>query len=335
MEAGPKRHGLKWLALAFAVLVTSGVHADEQLRREGLTLFGRIEANSVSTAETELGRMLFWDLRLSSDGKTSCASCHHARDWGADRRRFPRDARGVLTSRHAPTVFNSMAQPSLRWLGDRKTGADQAESSMTGSMGFSSKDAALELLAKSEYQTAFRKAYPQDAEPMNARNYGRALAAYQATLTTPAPFDRFLAGEDAALSEVQKAGMRAFVASGCATCHNGPLLGGTMMQRFGVVKNYWLETGSDKVDEGRYAITKKEEDRYVFRVPMLRNVAKTAPYFHDGSVERLDQAVRIMASLQLGRVLDDAAVSSIVAFLESLTGDVPANYAPPGERPEK
>jgi cytochrome c peroxidase len=164
---------------------------------------------------------------------------------------------------------------------------------------------------------------------MNARNYGRALAAYQATLTTPAAFDRFLAGDDAALSERQKAGMRAFVGSGCAACHNGPLLGGTMMQRFGVVKNYWLETGSEKVDDGRYAITKKEEDRYVFRVPMLRNVVKTAPYFHDGSVERLDQAVRIMASLQLGRVLDDAAVSSIVAFLESLTGDVPANYAPP------
>jgi cytochrome c peroxidase len=101
-----------------------------------------------------------------------------------------------------------------------------------------------------------------------------------------------------------------------------------------MVKNYWLETASEKIDQGRFAITKKEEDRYVFRVPMLRNVAKTAPYFHGGSVERLDQAVRIMASVQLARTLDDATIASIVAFLESLTGEVPAHYAPPGEKPK-
>ena len=103
------------------------------------------------------------------------------------------------------------------------------------------------------------------------------------------------------------------------------------MQRFGLVKSYWIETGSAKIDEGRYAITKKEEDRYVFRVPMLRNVAKTAPYFHDASVDRLDRAVRIMAAVQLGRTLDDDTVANIVAFLESLTGDVPPHYAPPGQ----
>ena len=107
-----------------------------------------------------------------------------------------------------------------------------------------------------------------------------------------------------------------------------------MLQKFGLVKDYWLETGSQKVDQGRFSITKKEEDRYVFRVPMLRNVAKTAPYFHDGSVERLDQAVRVMASVQLGRTLDDAAVADVVSFLESLTGAVPSNYAPPGQKPE-
>jgi cytochrome c peroxidase len=151
---------------------------------------------------------------------------------------------------------------------------------------------------------------------------------------TPAPFDRFLAGDDSALSDRQKAGLRTFIANGCAGCHNGTLLGGTALQRFGVVKQYWSETGSEKVDVGRFAITKKEEDRYVFRVPMLRNIAKTAPYFHDGSIDPLDRAVRIMASVQLGRMLDDATVATIVAFLESLTGDVPEHYAPPGQRPE-
>jgi cytochrome c peroxidase len=309
--------------------------ADEQLRQQAQTLFGRIEpAASQATAETELGRALFWDTRLSSDNKTACASCHFARDWGADRRRFSPDARGALTSRHSPTVFNSMSQPMLRWLGDRKSGADQAEGSMTGSMGFASKQAGIERLTQLEYLSAFGAAYPQDAEPLSARNYGRALAAYQATLTTPAPFDRFLAGDDRALNERQKAGLRVFVATGCAGCHNGINFGGATLQKFGLVKDYWLETGSEKVDQGRFATTKKEEDRYVFRVPMLRNVAKTAPYFHDGAVERLDRAVRVMASVQLGRTLDEAVVADIVAFLESLTGEVPANYAPPGKRPE-
>jgi len=107
-----------------------------------------------------------------------------------------------------------------------------------------------------------------------------------------------------------------------------------MLQRFGIVKDYWLETKSAKPDVGRFAATKKEEDRYVFRVPPLRNVAKTAPYFHDGSVAGLDRAVRVMAVVQLGRTLDDAAVGEIVAFLESLTGEIPANYAPPGKRPQ-
>jgi cytochrome c peroxidase len=136
------------------------------------------------------------------------------------------------------------------------------------------------------------------------------------------------------LSARQKTGLRTFISTGCAGCHNGANLGGTMFQRFGLVKDYWLETGSEKPDQDRFAVTKKEEDRYVFRVAMLRNVAKTAPYFHDGSIERLDRAVRVMASVQLGRTLDDATVADIVSFLESLAGEVPPNYAPPGKQPE-
>src|SRR4030095_7346993 len=133
------------MKLIFAAVMLGAVfsaHADEQLRREALGLFGRIEASPASalTREAELGRALFWDERLSLDGKTSCGSCHFARDWGADRRRFSPDARGSLTSRHSPTVFNSMGQPALRWLSDRKTGADQAESSITGSLGVVSEE---------------------------------------------------------------------------------------------------------------------------------------------------------------------------------------------------
>jgi cytochrome c peroxidase len=323
------------LIIAFEVVAFGVATADETLRRDANALFGQVKPSpDASSPLVELGRALFWDTRASADGKTACASCHPARDWGADRRRFSPDARGALTSRHSPTIFNSMSQPTLRWLADRKDGADQAEGSLTGSLGFPSKAAAVAKLVELQYLPQFRAAFPDAAEPLTAANYGRALASYQATLTTPASFDRFLAGDDNALTERQKAGLKTFIATGCAGCHNGVNLGGAMLQKFGLTKDYWLETGAEKPDPGRFAITKKEEDRYVFRVPMLRNVAKTAPYFHDGSVERLDRAVRIMASVQLGRTLDDATVDSIVSFLESLTGDVPANYAPPGRRPE-
>jgi cytochrome c peroxidase len=317
--------------LAAGVAMAGAAKADEPLQRQAAALFGRIEAGAASPAspEARLGRALFWDTRVSADGKTACASCHAAGDWGADRRPFSIDARGEATSRHSPTVFNSIGQPALRWLGDRKTGAQQAEGSLTGSMGFASKKEGVARLAKLDYGAAFRAAYPQEPEPLSARNYGRAIEAYEATLVTPAPFDRFLGGDDRALSNRQKAGLRAFIANGCAGCHNGPLFGGDTFQRFGVVKDYWPETGSKKIDVGRFAATKKAEDRYVFRVPMLRNVAKTAPYFHDGSVDSLERAVRIMGEVQLGRALDRATVNSIVAFLESLTGEVPAHYAPP------
>src|SRR6185503_6105855 len=324
---------MKAFALALLV-ISSSAAADDALRREALTLFGRLSAPAAVTPEAELGRALYWDERVSLDGKTSCGSCHFARDWGADRRRYSPDARGALTSRHSPTVFNAMSQPMVRWLNDRKSGADQAEGSITGSMGFPSKDAGVAKMAELDYLPKFRAAFPRDEKPMSAANYGRAIAAYQATLVTPAPFDRFLAGDDAALGERQKAGMRRFIATGCSGCHNGENLGGAMLQKFGVTRDYWTETGSEKHDTGRFAVTKKEEDRYVFRVPMLRNVAKTAPYFHDGSVERLDRAVKVMASVQLGRTLTDAETAEIVAFLESLSGEVPANYAPPGKRPE-
>ena len=322
--------------LLLVLLIPSfAAFADDALRRQATGLFGTIKPLSgEASAAAQLGRALFWDERISSDGKTSCGSCHFARDWGADRRAFSPDARGALTSRHSPTVFNSMGQPGLRWLSDRKTGADQAEGSLTGSLGFASRQAALAKLRQLNYEADFRRAFPQDVEPLSTANYGRALEAYQATLVTPAAFDRFLADDDRAMSARQLAGLRAFIGTGCAACHDGALLGGSKLQKFGVVKEYWSETGSAKPDVGRFAATKKEEDRFVFRVPMLRNVAKTAPYFHDGSVETLDRAVRIMASVQLGRQLDDATVGDIVSFLESLTGEVPPNYAPPGQKPQ-
>lgn len=313
-----------------ATLAAAPANADDALRREARQLFGIVEhARSPGAPAPELGRALFWDERVSADGKTACASCHSHADWGGDSRRVPVDARGKPMPRNSPTVFNALGQPALRWLADRKSGAELAEGLITGPLGFAAKPDAVQRLHELGYEKQFRAAFPGDAQPVSAANYARALEAYQATLATPAPFDRFLAGDAGALTPREQAGLRKFIASGCAGCHAGPLLGGTSVQKFGLARDYWTLTGSKTIDPGLFAVTKKEEDRYRFRVPMLRNVAKTAPYFHDGSVESLERAVQVMAATQLGSEMDDATAADIAAFLGSLTGTPPAHFAPP------
>jgi cytochrome c peroxidase len=260
------------------------------------------------------------DERISLDAQTACASCHTVEAWGGDARRLSPDARGELTSRQSQTVFNATLQPSLRWLGDRESATEQAHGSITGSMGFDDDRDVIPVLEEYGYGDRFRGAFPDDPEPLSPENYGRALEAYQATLVTPAPFDDFLAGDPEALSEDQKAGLDLFISTGCAGCHSGELLGGAGFQPFGVAEDYWTATNSAEIDEGRFAITGEEGDRYVFRTPMLRNVARTGPYFHDGSVESLEEAIRIMARIQLRQDLDDDEVRLIAAFPESLTG---------------
>jgi cytochrome c peroxidase len=196
-------------------------------------------------------------------------------------------------------------------------------------MGLASADAVVPLLVDLGYESAFRAAYPMDAEPVSPANYAKAIQAYEATLVTPAPFDRFLGGDDDALNAQQRAGLETFMTAGCANCHKGALLGGESLEKFGVVKDYWLATQSEKQDVGRFEASMDEADRYRFRVSMLRNIAKTAPYFHDGSVENLDRAVQVMADVQLDTQLSEADTAAIVSFLESLTGDVPPHYSPP------
>jgi cytochrome c peroxidase len=170
---------------------------------------------------------------------------------------------------------------------------------------------------------------------MTGENIAKAIGAYERTLVTPSPFDRYLAGDVNALSPKALAGLDTFINTGCVRCHNGVLVGGGMYRKFGVVEPYWKATGSQPIDNGRADVTNNPDDLYVFRVASLRNVAMTAPYFHDGSVATLPEAVRVMARVQLGATLGDAETSDIVAFLESLTGEVPANFAtvptlPPG-----
>lgn len=299
--------------LGLAAFVSAGTALaqapdDTRLQSEAQKQFGVLESVPPSAIgpAAELGRALFWDTRLSADGQTACASCHHAADWGADRRPFSPDARGKLTARNSQTVFNAMLQPALRWTGDRKSGAHQAERSLTGSMGFTNAVAVVPLLRRHGYEPRFRQVWPDDPAPLTVTNYAKALETYQSTLVTPAPFDRFLAGDRTALNGSQKAGLR----------------------RFGVKKPYWEATKSAKRDTGLHETTKLEGDRDKFRVSMLRNVAQTAPYFHDGSVAELKEAVQVMADVQLGRRLSDADAAAVEQFFGSLSGDVPMSFSP-------
>lgn len=297
--------------------------------REEFGIVQAATAEQIAAPAAELGRALFWDGRISADGRTSCASCHQPADWGADRRQFSPDARGKNTARNSQTVFNSMQQPALRWTGDRKSGAHQAEKSLTGSMGFTAAEEVVPLLRTHGYEAAFRRAWPAEGGPVTPAHYARALEAYQTTLTTPSAFDRFLSGDGGALTGEARAGLQVFLDTGCADCHSGPLLGGAGLKKFGVKKPYWEATKSAKRDGGVFETSKKEEDRDRFRVSMLRNIGKTAPYFHDGSVADLTEAVQVMADVQHGQRLSGAEAKAIVAFLHSLTGEVPAHYAAP------
>jgi cytochrome c peroxidase len=302
------------------------------LREQVVPMFGTVTpvtAAEVQAPAAKLGRALFWDTRLSFDGKTACASCHTRDAWSSDKRRRSTTAKGELTTLHSQAMFMAQDQASLRWYGDRSDGKHQAERSIGGSMGMPSPSAMVSLLRRYGYEAAFASAFPGQDDPLTPANYGAALQAYQRTLRTPAAFDDFLAGNLRALNTQQVSGLKKFVATGCIACHKGSLLGGQSLQKFGQVKDYWLATGSSTIDLGRYNSTKKEEDKYVYRVPMLRNIAKTAPYFHDGSVDTLEAAVRVMAEVQLDRKLSDADVGDIVAFLGSLTGEMPSHYAPP------
>lgn len=308
----------------------------DELRREAAAVFGKLEPVDPARLDepiVRLGRRLFWDERLSASGTVACGSCHQPQDWGADSRRFSIDARGKSTARHSQTVLNALRQPSLRWTGDRRSGAHQAERSLTGSMGFDAADEVIPKLIEFGYEADFAASFPDDPSPLTPARYAAAIEAYEATLVTPAPFDRFLDGDPASLDPIARQGLRLFLDRGCADCHSGPLLGGTSLERFGLHQDFRELTGSEPGDTGLAMTTKNEADRDKFRVAMLRNVARTAPYFHDGSVESLERAVQVMAATQLDAPLGDDETAAIVRFLETLTGELPSNYAPPSALP--
>jgi cytochrome c peroxidase len=317
-------------------------HDPTRLRAEALALFLPIGApvapqDSVSAQRLDLGRRLFFENRVSMDGNISCAFCHLPEKQASDG--LPR-AIGVFgkeNPRNAPSIFNAALNFKQHWRGDRASLEEQAEKSLLGPASFGNPDVAApmdKLKAIPAYGEAFKNAFPDEAEPINSKNWGRAIAAYERSLLTPSTFDAFLSGDTAALDANQQSGLRKFIDLGCAGCHNGAGVGGGSFQKFGVHADYWKETGVAAPDRGRAEVTGNDADLYVFKVPGLRNVAKTSPYFHDGSVDDLAKAVRIMAKTQLGKTLSESDAAEIVAFLGALTGKVPANFAAPDPYPD-
>jgi cytochrome c peroxidase len=268
-----------------------------------------------------LGRRLFHEPRLSGDGKISCSSCHQLEKGGVDAKPFSVGVSGKLGLVNAPTVYNAGLNFVQFWDGRAATLEEQIGGPITNpiEMGSSWQKALAALQADPSYVADFG-ALPGGVTEPNVR---RAIADFERTLLTRgSAFDRFLAGDEAALGTEARAGYEVFKSVGCITCHQGRNVGGNMFQRFGVLGDYFKDRGHvSDADYGRYNVTHNESDRYVFRVPSLRNVVHTAPYFHDGSAATLTQAVQVMARYQLGRKLSEEQVKEIIAFLTSLSGD--------------
>ncbi len=285
-------------------------------------------ANPITPAKVALGRMLYYDPRLSSDRSVSCNSCHPLDAYGVDRRPVSLGVKGQKGGRNAPTVYHAAGQIAQFWDGRAPTVEEQAKGPILNpvEMGMPSGDAVIaRLRAIPEYRTAFSEAFPGEANPVTYDNLGKAIGAFERRLVTPSRWDAYLAGDRSALTESEKEGLQQFVAIGCQACHNGAYVGGATFQRLGLAVPWPTQD-----DLGRYAVTKDANDRLVFKVPTLRNVEHTEPYLNDGKVATLPEAVRLMARYQLGRELTDTQTASIVTWLKTLTGPLPAAYiAPP------
>lgn len=287
-------------------------------------------SNQLTDARVDLGRMLYFDTRLSKNQDISCNSCHKLDQWGVDGNPTSPGHKGQLGGRNSPTVYNASLQIAQFWDGRAKDVEEQAGGPVLNPVEMAMPStAAVDKVLKSipDYGPMFQAAFPDAADPVSYANATVAIAAFERRLLTPSPFDRFLRGDLAALSPEQQQGLDTFIETGCATCHAGVGLGGGTFQKLGLVKAY------ETPDVGRFAVTNQEADKGVFKVPSLRNIEKTGPYFHDGKVVTLEEAIALMGEHQLGRTLTPAQVAEIRTFLGSLTGELPTAYIQPPTLP--
>ena len=315
-----------WILITSLLLATGSVFAgdaDLLIRRANRFFEPLPEAmpgsENDSAERIALGKKLYFDKRLSINDSQSCASCHRLEDGfaGVDNLPTSPGARGEQGTRNSPTVLNAGWQDSQFWDGRAEDLVEQAKGPILNpvEMGMPDEKTVEEKIRGiDEYRAAFALAFP-DAEPtISYQNIAEAIAAFERTLITPSRFDDFLKGNAQALSEDEQRGLKTFLKVDCKSCHDGKLLGGETYEPVGKEHPY-----ENQADQGMYAVTGEEDDRMFFKVAPLRNVALTAPYFHDGKIKTLDDAVRKMAWLQLDEELTDQQVSDIISFLKALT----------------
>lgn len=283
-----------------------------------------IKDNEITKPKIDLGKALFFDTRLSASGVFSCNSCHNLATGGDDNLETSIGHGWQKGPRNAPTALNAVLNEAQFWDGRAEDLKAQAKGPVQAGVEMANTPDQVVKTLKSmpQYVEWFTGAFPGEQDPVSFDNMAKAIEAFEATLMTPAPFDKYLNGDDSALSAEQKTGMALFIDKGCAACHGGVNVGGHGYYPFGVVE----KPGGDVLpanDKGRFSVTKTADDQYVFRAAPLRNIALTAPYFHSGKVWDLKQAVAIMGVSQLGAELNEEEVSAITAFLGSLTGEMP------------
>ena len=292
--------------------------------------FAPNEANARTDAKVDLGRMLYFDARLSKNQDVSCNSCHMLDAFGVDGEPTSPGHKGQRGDRNSPTVYNAALHIAQFWDGRAPDVEAQAGGPVLNpiEMAMPSEEAVLTLLGSIPgYVEAFAAAYPDEDTALTYQNMTLAIGVFERALLTPGRFDAFLGGDLNALTDQERKGLDTFLSVGCNSCHNGPAVGGTLYRKLGFIFPYETE------DAGRENVTGNEIDRHVFKVPSLRNVAETGPYLHDGSIASLPEMVRIMGKHQIGIDLSDEQVADIVVFLEALTGNVDTAYVAKPELP--
>lgn len=301
-----------------------------------LPAFGQLPAvvessdNPLTDEKVQLGRTLYFETSISAGKDKSCNSCHKLDAYGVDGEKTSEGHKKQRGARNSPTVYNAAGHFVQFWDGRAKTVEEQATGPILNPVEMAMPDdkSVIAALRTAKYEDRFKKAFPGDKEPLSMSNLAKAIGAFERKLMTPSRWDKFLAGDTNALTSAEKAGFKKFTDTNCNMCHAGPYFGGQMYQKLGLARPWPTET-----DLGRYAITKQDVDKMMFKVPSLRNIRKTAPYFHDGSVATLEEAIKRMGQHQLGKELSDADISSIATFLDTLTGDLPTELiTPPADR---
>lgn len=318
--------------LALLTMVSSTAWAKEDIWKQSQALFKPIPAKTLSfkgnpatAAKVELGKLLFFEPRLSASYLISCNTCHNVGLGGMDMQETSIGHGWQKGPRNAPTVLNAVFNMAQFWDGRAKDLADQAKGPVQASVEMNNKPERVVETLKSipGYTPMFKKAFPGKADPVTFDNMANAIEVFEATLITPdSRFDKYLKGDRKALNSTELNGLKLFVNKGCAACHGGVNLGGTGYYPFGVVSAPDADIRPDS-DLGRFKVTHADSEKFSFKSPSLRNIVLTPPYFHTGKVWKLEHAVSIMGTVQLGTTLGDAETAEIVAFLNTLTGKQP------------